>query len=479
MVEYAQIASLMKVLLINPPSSKPHIREGRCMQEKSSWAALWPPLSLAYTAALLRESGFIVKLIDCVANFVSFGKLREIVTDFSPQLVVINSGFPTIDEDLAVVDLVKEIRENTQTALVGMVPTQLEEEVFCLNSKLDFVVVGEPEWAINQLAQALKQSSDLSLVKGLMINTDGKTVKNEPQDYRAQDPNELPFPARDLLDNSKYVLPINGNKFTLLSVGRGCPFQCTFCIARDYYDRVFRKRTPKLVVDEIEECISQYDIRQFLFWGETFTLDRDYAMAISDEIINRSLQIKWATTSRADTVDVAMLEKMRQAGCEMLSLGIESVSDETLAAIKKGCSFEDIKRAIELIGAAGMRRMGHFIFGLPGQRKEECSALIDFALKSGIEYAQFYCAVPYPKTEMGRLAREQGWISEETAWSDYYLSKSIMSNGIMTPTEIKDFRDLAYRKFYLRPKMAWQVMQDVGSLLALARSLGFLRWIND
>lgn len=470
----------MKILLLNPPKyqGRSYIREGRCMQTKSSWAALWPPLSLSYTAAFLRAADLEVKLLDCVAQDISFSALKEIVSDFSPQLVVINSAFPTIYGDLKVIPLVKGIEGSVKTVLVGMVPTLLEEEIFKECADLDFLVVGEPEWTVRNLAEALVGKKNLEEIPGLVINKDGVPAKNKPQNFFENDPNELPFPARDLLDNSRYVLPVNGEKFTLLSVGRGCPYQCTFCSAKAYYSPIFRKRTPQSVVDEIEECVGRFGIKNFLFWGETFTLDRNYAIAIAEEIIKRNLGIQWATTSRADTVDKKMLSVLKKAGCSMLSLGIESTNDEELRTIKKGCTFRDTKRAIKLIGQAGIRRMGHFIFGLPFQTKEDCFEIIDFALKSGIEYAQFYCAVPYPKTELGELARKKGWVKEDTKWSDYDLTKSIMSNGVLTSREIRHFRNLAYRKFYLRPKMALQALKDVDSPLTLLRSFDFLEWVK-
>jgi radical SAM superfamily enzyme YgiQ (UPF0313 family) len=470
----------MKILILNPPkyNNQYFIREGRCMQTKSSWAALWPPLSLSYIAAFLRKTRFEVKLLDCIASDINFSLLKRVISEFRPALLVINSAFPTIYSDLKVATIAKNIDRQINTVLIGMVPTLLEDTIFKEYIDLDFLVVGEPEWAVKNLAETLDGIGEIKNIFGLMIQKNGTIIRNPQQNFLANNINELPFPARDLLDNSKYILPINGEKFTLLSVGRGCPYSCTFCIANIFYGKIFRKRPVVSVVDEIEECVNRFKINNFLFWGETFTLDKKYAISISDEIIKRKLRIKWATTCRADTIDSEMLSKMRASGCNMLSIGIESITDNILGIVKKGLSFDDIKKAIGVIKNAGIRAMGHFIFGLPFQTEKDCLDSIKFSIKSELDYAQFYCAVPYPKTELGKLASEKGWIKKDIRWSDYDLSKSIMSNGILRPEEITNFRNLAYRRFYLRPRMFLQAFKEINSLSSIVKISDFLKWIK-
>ncbi len=470
----------MRVLLINPPKyrKRSYIREGRCMQTKSSWAALWPPLSLAYTASLLEKEGFETRLLDCIAQDLDFKELENYLKEYSPRVAVINSAFPTIYTDLETASLAKSVDKEVKTLMVGMPSTLLEDKLLEECFALDAVVVGEPEWVVCNFCKDYGGGGAFSGVKGLIWRRGNDIVRNQPQDLRENDVNNLPFPARWLLDNSRYTLPVNGERFTLLSVGRGCPYACIFCTANIYYGKHFRKRDPSSVGDEIQECVEKHGIKNFLFWGETFTLDKEYAKDISREILNRRLRINWATTSRVDTLDKEMLSLMKEAGCQMLSLGIETVSDSTLTLVSKQSSFDNIQEAIELVGKSKIRRMGHFMFGLPFQTETEIKKTIDFSLKSGIEYAQFYCAVPYPKTGLEEIARKNNWISKDINWQDYDLTKSIMSNGFLSPDKIKYYRDLAYRKFYLRPRMFLQALRDVSSPWAFIKSLDFFKWIK-
>jgi radical SAM superfamily enzyme YgiQ (UPF0313 family) len=470
----------MRILIINPPKYKnqSYIREGRCMQTKSSWATLWPPLSLTYIAAFLRVTGFDVKLLDCIASDIDFDYLKRIISQYLPRFIVINTAFPTIYSDLSVAQLAKSLDNGIVTVVIGMVPTLIEEEIFRLCPDLDYAVVGEPEWVVKNLAQGLVGKTDIDKVRGVIINNKGSISKNPAQNFLENDINELPFPARDLLDNSRYTLPINSERFSLVSVGRGCPYNCSFCTANIFYGKAFRKRTASSVVDELEECVNKFNITNFLFWGETFTLDEKYAVSISDEIIKRKLPIKWASTSRADTLNSDMLNKMKESGCNMLSLGIEGISDETLRVVDKSLSLSDIERAIGLIKKAGIRTMGHFIFGLPYQSGEDCMNSINFSLKNALDYAQFYCAVPYPKTGLEKIARQNGWVKEDVNWTDYDLTKSIMSNGKLTAQQITRFRDLGYKKFYLRPKMFIQALREISSFSSLIKISDFMNWIK-
>lgn len=484
----------MKIIIINPPAFRgnDYIREGRCMQTKSSWAALWMPLSLAYIAAVLREDGNEIRLIDCIAEKMGVKELTKTVRDFLPDLVVINTAFPSIKGDMEVVAKIKEAPPSAKIAAIGLYPTLFENKFLEEFSAPDFAVIGEPEWVIKDLVKALEAGKKLDEVNGLIWRkspqppllrgeekegSEREIAINKSQEMEKNNLDELPFPARDLLNNEAYRLPTDGKKFTLLSVGRGCPFSCSYCVANTYYGKKFRKRKAQSVVDEIEECLKKYDIKSFLFWGESFTLDSLYGEAICDEIIKRGLKITWSTTSRVDTLNEKLLKKMKQAGCILLGLGIESTSQEVLDKARKGINLEKIKKAIKMVKEAGISSMGHFVFGLPGDTEKSAKETINFARTSGVDYAQFYCAIPYPKTELGRVAAENNWI-ETKDYSQFDLTKSVMRNEILSSRQIKKFRDKAYRKFYFRFKIVRQTIKEVSSLRSFLEILNFMKWIK-
>ena len=469
----------MKILIVNPPASRGRefIREGRCMQIRSSWASLWMPLSLAYLAAVLRADGHDIRLVDAVADRLDTDQLLALCKGFGPDLLFLNTAYPSIDDDRATATALHNQAPSTSIALLGIFPTLLEAKALDYVSAADFSIVGEPEWVARRLARALAKHESLEEVKGLVWRKGNSIVVNPPQNLRDNDPDTLPFPARDLLHNEAYRLPLRGEKFTLLSIGRGCPFSCGYCIAPAYYGKTFRKRNVQSVGNEIQECVETHGIRSFLFWGESFTTDPHYGEAICDEIIRRKLSIAWSTTSRVDTLNPTLLAKMKTAGCALLGLGIESSCQEILDRAKKKVRLEQITGAINMVHASGIQSMGHFIFGLPGETRETAEESIRFALHSGLNYAQFYCALPYPKTELGRLAEANGWI-QNSDYSAYDFTFSIMRNETLSNREIKAIRDRAYRRFYFRPRIFFQALQEIKSWRNLFASLDFLKWIR-
>jgi anaerobic magnesium-protoporphyrin IX monomethyl ester cyclase len=372
--------------------------------------------------------------------------------------------------------ILKESIYSLKVVVVGMYPTIFERECLKRFKQADYAIMDESEWVISNLANAIAKNIPLESIKGLIFRKENEIIVNERQNLSENNVDNLPFPARDLLNNDAYKLPTNKKKFTLLNVGRGCSGNCTYCIANIYYGKRFRKRLIGNVIKEIEECVNKYDIKNFLFWEESFTADPQYGESICDEIIKRNLKITWSTTSRVDTLNQILLDKMKKAGCVMLGLGIESYNQNILNDARKGTTIDQIDKAVAMVKKAGINSMGHFIFGLPGDTKETAERSIKFALKN-LNFAQFYCAVPYPRTELGKIAKERNWI-ETDDYAQFDLTKSAMKNEMLTSREIKKIRDSAYRKFYFRPKMFAQAFREIDSLGSFFSTLNFLDWIK-
>jgi anaerobic magnesium-protoporphyrin IX monomethyl ester cyclase len=468
----------MRILILNPPAyrKKDYIREGRCMQTKSSWAALWMPLSLCYIAAVLRKEGHDIVLIDSIAEKLNEKKLTGRILDFNPEFVVLNTAIPSLPGDMSCAAAIKKVLPEVKIAVIGMFPSLYEQRSLEDFAHIDFAVMDEPEWVISELVSALVGNKPPDQVKGLIFRSGKDVIVNERQEPGKNNIDDLPFPARDLLDNNAYRLPTNGKRFTLLSVGRGCPERCIYCVANLYYGKKFRKRSGESVLEEIEECVNRYDITNFLFWGESFTSDPDYGEAICDEIIKRKISISWSTTSRVDTLTPVLLNKMKRAGCILLGLGIESYNQEVLDSARKRITIQQIDSAVEMIRKEGIKSMGHFVFGLPGDTKESALRTIDFACKN-VTFAQFYCAIPYPKTELGRISAEANLITESD-FTRYELTRSVAGNGNMSAREIKRLRDYAYRRFYFRPGMIRQTLLEIDSFWSLFSVLNFIDWIK-
>ena len=470
----------MRTSFVNPPAARDErfIREGRCMQSVDSWAAVWPPLTLAIMAAIARERGE-VDLFDCnVEDDYDLPKTLGRVEAFKPDVVVVNTSFPSIDHDAACAAGIKEACPHALVVGFGVFFTLLDEKAMEYGPAFDVGITGEPEVTFTELLDAIRAGRPAANMPGLMWREEGE-IRVGPSRPFLENLDALPFAARDMLRNERYRLPTNGHPFTLINVARGCPYPCIFCIAPAYHGKRLRRHSVEYVLEELERCQQELGLYDFLFWEEIFTLDKEFALALCEAICRKGWKISWATTTRVDILDEEILSAMTKAGCALLGLGIETCDTRIFELARKGQSVQDIRRAVKMCKRAGVKTMGHFIFGLPGETSQTAQATIDFALKLGLDYLQCYAAVPYPKTKLGEMAERNGWLTS-TNWADYdFGGRCILDIGTIAPEEVDRARNRLFRRFYLRPLY---MLKQAGAMLTRPRqwiqASQFLRWMK-
>ncbi len=470
--------SEMRVLLVNPPAimGRDFIREGRCMQSSDSWATPWPPLTLAIMASL-AEPYMEVHMLDFIIEKTGRKAAGKIIEELKPDLLVINTGFPSIDGDMEFASEIKRSLPGCFILSFGVFFTLLKESGLEYCRPVDAAIYGEPEITFGKFVEEFSHTGEAPRTDGLLIR-DGERVVSTPSRPLLQDLDEFPFPDRALLKNELYILPNNGKRFTLINSARGCPYQCTFCIAPVYYGKKVRRHSIEYILREIETCVKDYGIESFLFWEESFTSDKSYCIELCEEITRMNLNIEWAATTRAASLDAEILSSMKQAGCMLLGLGIETSNQEILSRAGKSETIEEINRAVSLCKNAEIPSMGHFIFGLPGETPKTAQQTIEYALQLGLDYVQAYCAVPYPGTELGELAENSGWI-KATGWSQYdFGGRSILSIGSIEPEEVNRARHKLLRSFYMRPLYIFTRIKEIRSLKRLLKISGFVKWIR-
>lgn len=471
----------LKITLLNPPpvTGERFIREGRCMQNVDSWATVWPPMSLTVLASIARRHGEVDLFDGNVedADFDLAAAARRCAA-FGPDVVVVNTAFGSIQGDAATAAAIKQACPDALIVGYGLFFTLLDEASMDEVPPFDVGIHGEPEGTFEELLVRMKAGTPLPGMDGLMWR-EGGAVRRGGQRPWIEPLDTLPVGARDLLRNDRYLMPHTGRPFALVNVARGCPYPCNYCIAPVYYGKTHRVHSIAYLMDELEQCQQELGIRDFLFWEEVMTFDRAFGMGLARAIIDRGWEIEWVSTTRADCLDEEMLDVMARSGCTLMGLGVESVHQHILDAAEKQLKVEDIRRAVKLLKKAGIKSMGHFVFGLPGETPETIEATIRAQQEMGFDYVQSYAAVPWPKTKFGELARERGWITSFN-WTDYDTGgRSIVDMGTLRPEQVDDARTSMYRRFYLRPGF---VARQVGELLRnprqLAQASRFFNWMR-
>lgn len=449
-----------KIYLINPPAFEgvKMVREGRCMQRKGAWTSVWPPISLALCGAVLEKEGYTVKLSDCIVEDIDLFLLKEKIKEFNPDLVVINTATPSIIGDIEVAKDVKEINPKALVTAIGIHVTALPNECLTMATELDCVIRGEPEMTVLDLVNHLDENWEQ--IDGISWKNNEKIFHNKDRELISLD--ELPIPAWHLINLKNYLMPFTLKPFLLVATGRGCPHPCNYCADHVYYGKKLRIPSPEKVVNELAYVKEKYGIDEFLFWSEAFTLNRKFAKEVAKGIIEKKLNIKWVCNSRVDNVDYELLKLLKQAGCTMVGYGIESGSQEILDNCKKGITLEQIKKAVEETRKAGLDVTGHCIIGLPGETKETIENTVKFTLDLKLDFVQYYCAVPFPGSQLYKQALKEGWINTSD-WKKYEQNFSVLDFPGLSAEEIMKLRKKAYKTFYSNPYVVIKTLKRMKS----------------
>lgn len=449
------------------------------MQRGGAWTAIWAPVSLATMAAILENEGFKVKLDDCIVNEVGFSQLQRKLRRFKPDLVVINTATPSITSDLKVTALAKQTNKKCKTVAFGIHVTALPETSLKMEPDLDCVIRGEPEITLKEIALAIERKKGLKEIQGISYKK-GKKIIHNPSRPPLENLDELPFPAWQHIRIERHLMPFKNVPFLLIVTSRGCPYQCKFCADKTFYGRKLRLRSPKRIVEEMEWVGKEFGVKDFLFWSESFTINPQFAEKVVDEIIRRRLKIHWVCNSRVDSVNYPLLKKFAQAGCWMIGYGVESGEQKVLDMMNKGTTLAQTRKSVRDAHKAGLEVTGHCIIGYPRETKKTIEKTIKFAKELDLDFAQFYCAVPFPGSELFEMAKKRGWLTTEN-WSFFEQNFSVLSTPVLKANEVMRLRRKAYKSFYLNPKIVWQTIKRVHSIGDLKQFLwmvkDFITWV--
>ncbi|OIN98372.1 hypothetical protein AUJ67_08715 [Candidatus Desantisbacteria bacterium CG1_02_49_89] len=445
----------MKIMLVFPPI----LGEERYGKLAGAGSYL-PPLGLLYLAAVVRDK-HEVKIIDGGVLDITVDDVVEEVRRWKPGMVGVTAFTPTVYRASAICKAVKEFDKGIITVMGGPHPSALPEESM-KDASVDVVVVGEGERILKELVEALEKGGDLSAVRGILYRKDGKVVSN-PLQERIPQLDELPFPARDMVDMGVYRPSVLHYKnFPAFSVmcGRGCPHRCTFCSCAKVFRGRVTMRSPENVIGEIKFLIDKYGAREIMVWDDTFGIFKDWTVKFCDMI--KPLNVTWSAWMRADLADPDILKKMAGSGCWHISYGVESGNQKVLDTIKKGFTVEQVRKAFKWTHEAGMEARGTFILGLPNETWDTMMDTINIAIEIKADYAQFQLLTPYPGTELWDTINQYGEfttndLSKYTIWFPVFVPKGL------TKERLEQAHKLAYRKFYFRAGYIWQNLSKIRS----------------
>lgn len=450
----------MKVHFTNPPSPREY-RVSRGLMGGFGMAVnsqlLYPPIELAYVAAVVEKDGCGASMFDSDAEGADLAGALEAAKAAKADLYIFDSSSTTFDLDL---QLATSVREATgkPVVLLGSQVTNTPDEVFT-RSKVDFVVRGEPEYSVRDLARALRGApvlpatlaagaDPLEAVAGISYKKNG-VVQHTPDREKIDTLEELPFPARHLLKNDRYRIPGMEGPVTTVKSSRGCPLDCAFCGYTLSQGLRFRLRGADDVAAELEEIVTRFGIRNVVFRDPIFSMRKDRVAALCDRILEKKLNIKWQCETAVMWLDRALLEKMAAAGCVHISLGVESADPEIQ---KKYCgnklkNHDHAQKVFDACREFHIETRAFCMIGFPGETPEQVESTISLALRLDPDQVQFCTVTPYPGTPLYKQVYGDAPI-EYGRLTGHFVNHI---NPAMSPGEVEKKIKEAYRRFYLRP----------------------------
>jgi len=463
----------VKILLINPPQT--------LIYPQIPQVAI--PLGLAYIGASLKENGYNVEIFDAFASNVTnatflndrmyrygetWDRIKNKIKKTSPDIVGISDLFITQSPNAhKIAELVKDVDPDILTVLGGPYCTS-DPLISIKDAKIDFIILGEGEYRFPQLVKSINENKQPDF-DGLVYRKKPGGVHLSPPKETINDLDKLPFPAFDLLELNDYfrATGLGKTKFKVLGqyinltsrqasrykwmtmiTSRGCPFNCIFCVIPTIWGKRWRARSADNIMEEILLLTSKYGIKEIQFEDDNLTYDRKRIEKILDALNKEKLDLIWSTPNgvRVDTLDTDLLKKIKQSGCRELVIGVESGDQKVLdTLIHKKIDLSLVEQIAKLCKDIDLKLSAFYVFGLPGETKENIQTTLDFARKLWNKYSvsiYYNYAIPLHGSKLFDKCMNEDLFSGEITPENYlradnfYCAEPMIQTKDFTPRQL-------------------------------------------
>lgn len=476
--------------LVKPPIRVP----------KASYSTLrCPPIGLAYLAAVARDAGYQVSVVDAVGEaieqmlpmpggrFVRVGLADHEIVARIPAAATVIGVTCSFSEEWP---LVRQVIEAIATARpdvtiiaggehINAAPEASMRDCGCI----DYCVLGEGEETLVELLAVLAGHGRVEDVAGVAW-LDGDRYSENVRRMRIKDVDSIPRPAWDLIPlraylDGGYAYGIGRSRSMPILATRGCPYQCTFCSSPQMWTTRWSARDPEAVLDEIGWAIDTYGAENFDFYDLTAIIQKEWLHEFCTGVIERGYKITWQIPSgtRSEALDGDTLPLMRAAGCSYFAYAPESGSPAVLKRIKKKVKLDRMMQSMRQAVDAGISIKCNMILGFPGETRAEVWETIRFTWSLagvGIDDVNIGPFCPYPGSELfdqliaeGRIAgldtayfdmlAQYSDVSRNQSWSEH------LSNRELTIATYVALGGFYLRSFLGRPGRVLEIIRNVRS----------------
>jgi anaerobic magnesium-protoporphyrin IX monomethyl ester cyclase len=368
------------------------------------------PLGIIYLASILRDMGHQVIVKDYFYNKEEKAdtEFYRILEEFSPDIVGFSMWTMNRVASYKMANAIKRKYKNIKIITGGPHASYMYKQIL-EEFDFDFVVIGEGETTTKELVECIESKGDLSLVKGIAYKDRFNKMRINPQRDFLEDINTLPVPSH--IDFKEKIL---ASKEAYIMTSRGCPIGCIYCSTSHFWGKLWRARGAERVIEEIEYLVDTFPcLESIMFHDDAFTLDRKRTIDICRMMIERGIKINWNCQTRVNSLNQEVASWMKKAGCRHVYLGVESGSQNIINNIGKKITIEEIKRTAKILEDAGIPYGVYLMVGNPGENEETIEETIKLINElSPTNFNRPAILQIYPGTELYRMAKENGFITD-------------------------------------------------------------------
>jgi anaerobic magnesium-protoporphyrin IX monomethyl ester cyclase len=418
-----------------------------------------PPIGLMYVASALEKAGFEVQMLDNYLMKKPTQEVGELVAKTQPAIVGITCGSATYPRTVETAKAIKAAKPDCKIVVGGWHASYMPDSLLA-NPEIDYVVMGEGERAITQLATTIIDGDETQAltIPGVACRKKDNIIKNPPQFIENMD--EIPYPARHLLPLELYDRTIeflDAKPADVMSISRGCVFNCGFCETRKLWGNICRGFSPKRVIGEVEDLRSRYGTRGIYFINDNFTLRKEATKELCKLMIEHKLDLEWVCDTRVDLVNDELLALMSRAGCKTIWFGVESASPRVLKRIGRNTTPEQVEAAFKLCKKHGIKTACSFMLGLPDETLADMEASLKFAKKLNPDWCQFNTFIAYPDSKLYNELLESG---KYTKLDEFLLA---VKSDEYSYEQLQDLQRRFFKEFHMTPRQILKRIQREGA----------------
>lgn len=421
-------------LLINPPDD----------------FSRYPYLGLCQLAAVLREKGISVEILDTAALGLSIEECVNVIVRKQPHIIGISIMSITLRPCY---DLIQALNQAYSDAVivVGGAHINADPDIL-IPMGIKYGFRGECDLTFAEFCRSILDGVKPENIGGMIVNDNGIITFEDPPVI--PDLSTLPLPAYDLLPLDRYFSPNTSFKTISIIVSRGCPYNCVYC--SKLMKTSYRFLETQSILDILYVLVRGYNFQWVEFVDEIFTLKRQNVIDLCRGIENSGMKFSWGIQTRADKLDEELIDIMAKAGCKKIGFGIETGSEKIRFLGNKQITNQQYMNTINLCKRYRLKTVGHYIFGHIGETVDDMHETVRFASTLRTDIMNFNKMIPIPNSELFESAKHDGTVDPDI-WTDYMLGK--ISCPLYYPPGVSEkVVDRIYKTAWLKAHLSFRVL---------------------